>query len=132
MTGAELQTTLEFLGLTPDWLATELNIDKRGVARMMADQRAIRVEVTTLVDNMASVTKRTVDRMIAKYRRQVKDTTDDVILVLTYRTDDLYRAADPDSEYPARWHRMVVARVCEAVPRLVPSYWELDDQPAID
>lgn len=42
--------------------------------------------------------------------------------LVTYRSDDSYAAAEPDSIYPASWHRMVAGRVWEQIPNLTITY----------
>jgi len=42
--------------------------------------------------------------------------------VVTYRTDEEYHAAHPESEFPASWHRAVIARVAQEVPGLSIAY----------
>ncbi|MDX3531181.1 hypothetical protein P1P75_33455 [Streptomyces sp. ID05-39B] len=42
--------------------------------------------------------------------------------VITYRDDAEYLAAHPDAEFPASWHRAVVARVAQEVPGLSIAY----------
>ncbi|WP_460791313.1 helix-turn-helix domain-containing protein [Nocardioides maradonensis] len=40
----------------------------------------------------------------------------------TYRNDASYRDAEPDSKYPAAWHRMVAGRVWEQIPHMRINY----------
>lgn len=132
MTGAELQATREFLGLSRGWLANKLQINERRIMRMDADQEPIPMAVVSLLDEVAVDTKTLVNDLTAKYRRLVKSSGDTAgVFLRTYRTDEIYAAHDPDSVYPSRWHRMVAARVCEAVPGLIMSYWDKDEQPEL-
>ena len=42
--------------------------------------------------------------------------------VLVYRTDLDYKAAHPEVDFPASWHRAVVARIALEVPGLAIAY----------
>lgn len=43
---------------------------------------------------------------------------------MTYRSDDEYHAAHPDIDFPAAWHRAVVARIAHELPGLSIVYPE--------
>lgn len=129
MTGAELQATREFLGLSRTWLADKLQIGERRIMRMEAEQQPIPDAIVTLMDEVASYTKDAVSGLVNQYRRRLKASPNDPVLFLTYRNDETYAEQVSDARFPSRWHRMVASRVCEAVPGLVLSYWELGGQP---
>ena len=42
--------------------------------------------------------------------------------VLTYRNDAQFHAAHPGIDYPASWHRAIIARVAQEVPGLPIRY----------
>ena len=117
MTGAEMQSTREFLGLSLGWLSRHMTMNERRMMRMETGQESIPDGLVTAIDEMSGEANELVSELIAKYRRQVKATPDEPVTVTTYRTDKDY-----ESKYPARWHRMVCARVCQAVPGLVIVY----------
>ena len=118
MTGAEMQTTRESLGLTLGWLSQHMTMNERRMMRMEAGQESIPDGLVARLDEIAAEASELVSDLIAKYRRMVKAAADgEPVTLTTYRT-----AKDYDSEYPARWHRMVCARVCQAVPGLVIVY----------
>ncbi|MFF9326730.1 hypothetical protein ACF1AY_18745 [Streptomyces sp. NPDC014776] len=41
---------------------------------------------------------------------------------VAYRTDEEHHAANPDSEFPASWHRACAARIAQEVPALPIAY----------
>ena len=116
MTGAELQSMREYLGLSIDWLAEQLTLNKRRMLRMEEGKERIPTVLVSLIDDIYEETNQMVDELSGHYRRKVKATQNDVV-VATYRTDREYDAAG--GKYPSRWHRMVMARVAHAVPGLV-------------
>jgi len=119
MTGAEMQTTREFLGLSLGWLSRHMTMNERRLMRMEAGQESIPDGLVAALDEISGETDELVSELIAKYRRQVK-ASEDTVTFGTFRTDK--EAASADSKYPARWHRMVCARVTQAVPGLVIFY----------
>ena len=122
MTGAEMQVTREWLGLNRKWLSGHLQISERRLLRMEAEQESIPSGVVSFLDELNAHTKSVVDEQVAKYRRLVKTSDGDVL----YRT---WRDSTYEGEYCASWHRGVAARVADAVPQLVLTYWEREDQP---
>lgn len=112
MTPAEFKVVREFLGLSCDWLAAYLNVSPRTVRHWEQGKYhipdGVRLAVEELEQRTATVVSGTVDRIM--------DVPDPV--VVTYRTDADYHAAHPDNDFPASWHRAVVARVAQEVPAL--------------
>lgn len=43
--------------------------------------------------------------------------------LITYRSDDDYRAHHPEIRWPASWHRAVCARIAHEIPGLTIVYW---------
>ena len=118
ITPAELQVTREYLGLSTKWVAEQLVIGDRRLTRMESGQEPqIPQAVMTLLDDVYADTKETVERMVAVYRRKVKASGDEPVILYTYRTDVEYEKAG--GKYPSRWHRHVCARVADAVPGVV-------------
>src|ERR1700757_1244731 len=117
MTGIEMIVTKEFLGLSTGWIARRLVISDRRLRRMEAGEEHIPQAVITLLDDVYEETKSLVDRMSADYRRRVKASDGDVVILYTYRTDEEFLAEG--GYYPAKWHRLLCARVAAAVPGLV-------------
>ena len=127
MTGAEMQTAREFLGLTRGWIADDLQINERRMMRMEADKERIPDAVVARLDEIAAQTKEYVTDLVAKYRRLLKKRPEDDVFIHSYRTDEDYEASSEYRGFPAKWHRMVCARVCEAVQGLGVTYRELPD-----
>lgn len=112
MTPAELRVVREYLGLSPEWLASHLAVSARTVRHWEAGKYAIPDGVRLAVEELEETTGRYVGAVVD----QLMDLPDPA--VVTYRTDDEYRAADPDSPFPASWHRAAVARVAQEVTGL--------------
>lgn len=112
MTPAEFKVVREFLGLTGDWLARHLRVNPRTVRSWEQGRDPIpdgvRLELEELERRTAAYVNAYIERLM--------DVPDPV--VVTYRNDAEYRAADPDSPFPASWHRAVIARVAQEVPAL--------------
>ena len=127
MTGAEMQATREFLGLTRGWLAADLQISERRMMRMEADKERIPDALVARLDEVAVAAKEEVTEMTARYRREAKRNPGMDILVRTYKADEDYAATAGWPGFPAKWHRMCCARVCEAVPGLVLTYRDTEE-----
>jgi hypothetical protein len=112
MTPAELRVVREFLGLTPEWLASHLKVSARTVRHWEAGKYAIPDGVRLEIEDLERRTGEFVSGVIG----QLLDLPDPG--VITYRDDDEYTAAHPGREFPASWHRAVVARVAQEVPGL--------------
>lgn len=118
MTGAELKVVREWLGLTTRWLAEHLDVAERTVHRWENGDTTVPGFVQVAGEQLEAATAVIVSAAVAA----CKDARDPAIL--TYRTDKDYRAHHPDQQWPASWHRAVVARVAHEVPGLTIGYWE--------
>jgi signal recognition particle subunit SEC65 len=139
MTGAELKSAREFLGLSTQRLSEILNLrSDRRIMRMEKDQERVAKEVMDAVDEIYEETSALVRRLIDEYQPRVASGKDEVVLHV-YRSDQEYRHSVKKPGYSAAWHRMVAARVADAVPGLVLDYreppevvnprpWERDQQ----
>lgn len=112
MDGGELQMVREYLGLTVESLAGMLRVNPRSIRSWEAGRDPIperlRLEVEAIEEWTAGAVGELVDAL--------RDTADDVSVVV-YRRDEDMHAARPDTAHlPARWWRHVVARACEEVP----------------
>lgn len=112
MTAAELKVVREFLGLTGDWLAQHLGVSPRTVRHWEAGKYDIPDGVRLAVEDLEARTGEFISGVVEK----LMDLPDPG--VITYRDDAEYKAARPESEFPASWHRAVVARVAQEVPGL--------------
>lgn len=116
MTPAEFQMTREFLGLSGPWLAKHLGVSYKTIQHWQTGRYPVPDGVRLRMEDLE---RRTGD-YIGMVVEQVMDVPDPVLV--TYRTDEEYAAADPSSPMPASWHRMVVARVALEVPALSVVY----------
>ncbi|MFG2970844.1 helix-turn-helix domain-containing protein [Streptomyces sp. NPDC048288] len=116
MSAAELRVVREFLGLTPEWLASHLSVSARTVRHWEAGKYAIPDGVRLEVEDLEARTGEFVTGVVEK----LMDLPDPG--VITYRDDAEYHAAHPESEFPASWHRAVVARIAQDVPALAIAY----------
>jgi len=113
MTGVELKTIREWLGLGGDWLAEYLDVSPRAVRHWEAGKRLIPDGVRLEVERLEAVTA----QYVAAGVEALTDARDPA--VVTYYSDEQYRQAYPEETWPATWHRRVVARIAQEVPRLV-------------
>lgn len=116
MTDAEFKVVREYLGLTGDWLAQHLGVSPRTVRHWEQGKYAIPDGVRLEMEDLERRTGEFVSGCIA----QLMDVPDPG--VVTYRTDEEYRAAHPDVPFPASWHRAAVARIAQEVPALAIVY----------
>ncbi|MFD7995459.1 helix-turn-helix domain-containing protein [Streptomyces mexicanus] len=112
MTPAEFKVVREFLGLTGDWIAGHLGVSPRTVRHWEEGKYKIPDGVRLAIEKLEATTGEYVGAVV----EQLMDLPDPA--VITYRTDAEYKAADPDSPFPASWHRAVIARVAQEVPAL--------------
>ncbi|GGU62273.1 Aca2/YdiL-like domain-containing protein [Streptomyces lavendofoliae] len=124
MTAAELKVVREYLGLTGDWLAAHLGVSPRTVRHWEAGKYAIPDGVRLAVEDLEQRTAQFVAGVVEK----LMDLPDPG--VVTYRDDAEYHAAVPESEFPASWHRAVIARVAQEVPALAIAYADQVDRAA--
>lgn len=116
MTAAEFQMTREFLGLSGPWLAKHLGVSYKTIQHWQTGKYPIPDGVRLEIEDLEQRTGTYIGMLV----EQLMDVPDPV--VVTYRTDEEYAAADPSSPMPASWHRMVIARVALEVPALSVVY----------
>lgn len=116
MTDAELRVVREYLGLTPEWLASHLGVSGRTVRHWEQGKYPIPDGVRLEIEHLEAQTGEVVSAAID----QLMDLPDPA--VVTYRSDEEYHAAHPEIRFPASWHRAVIARVAQEVPGLVIAY----------
>jgi hypothetical protein len=117
MTAADLKVVREWLGLPTRWLAEHLGVQERAVHRWEAGVSPIPDGVRLAVERLEQQTAAFVGAAVDA----LGDARDPGML--TYRTDDDYRAHHPQQPWPASWHRAVVARVAHEVPGMAIDYW---------
>lgn len=120
MSGGELQTIREYLGLTGDALAAMIPnregkpTDPRTLRAWEAGKRAVPPHAREAVEQIEAYTAAAVGELVDA----LNDQRDPAVLV--YRTDYDMHAARPDlAHLTARWWRHVVARAAHEVPGLV-------------
>jgi transcriptional regulator with XRE-family HTH domain len=116
MTDAEFKVVREYLGLTGDWLADHLGISSRTVRHWEQGKYPIPDGVRLEMEDLERYTGNFVSAVID----HLTDLPDPGLI--TYRTDAEYHAAHPEVQFPASWHRAVVARVAQEVPSLPIAY----------
>ncbi|MEU5959231.1 transcriptional regulator [Streptomyces sp. NPDC047525] len=112
MTDAEFKVLREYLGLSGDWLAAHLKVNPRTVRSWEQGRYPIPDGVRLAMEDLERRTGEWVNGIAEK----LMDIPEPI--VLTYRNDAEYHAHHPEVEFPASWHRAVVARVAERVPAL--------------
>lgn len=116
MSDAELRVVREYLGLSPEWLAEHLGVSGRTVRHWEAGKYAIPDGVRFEVEDLEKRTAEWIDVLVPK----LLDLPEPAVAV--YRTDADYHAAEPGSQFPASWHRAVVARLAQEVLGLSIAY----------
>lgn len=122
MTDAEFRVVREYLGLTGDWLAGHLDVSSRTIRHWEQGKYAIPDGVRLEMEDLERRTGEFVSGLIEK----LMDIPDPV--VVTYRDDTQYHAAHPEIQFPASWHRAVVARIAQEVPALSIAYADAVDR----
>lgn len=99
MSGAELKVILTGLGLTPAWLADQLNVTSRTILRWM-DDAAVPARVVAAIEAVSEVT----DKEIQKITHAARISG----VLHTRRTDD--QGVAERNTLPATWHRHAAFR----------------------
>lgn len=114
MSGGEMQTVREYLGLTGDLLADILEVAPRTIRDWESGRKPIPYRIPGAMEQLQTATASTVAEVTAALHDQ-RDPT-----VLVYRTDEDFHAERPDVVHlNARWWRHVVARAVQEVPGAV-------------
>ncbi len=114
MSAAELRVVREFL--PGEWLAGHLGVQGRTWRRWEAGTVPIPDGVRIEIERLEQIVAATVGEAV----RALSDVSDPG--VLTYRHDAQFHAAHPGIDYPASWHRAIIARVAQEVPGLPIRY----------
>ena len=117
MTDAEFRVVREQLGLDQQWIAGCLGVALRSVQRWENGDSPVPDGVRRQMEAWERDTAETVGRAVA----QLGDDRDAALA--TYRDDVTYRRLDGGG-WTARWHRAMVARVCDEVPGVTVVYRE--------
>lgn len=103
MSGAELKVRLTGLGLTPAWLAEQLDITTRTVIRWCGQDR-VPAKVVAVMDEINDMTDTEMNRI---YQEMLADG-----MLRTYR-----RNYPGSGRLPATWHRALTFRVLDHARR---------------
>ncbi|MEU7631680.1 hypothetical protein AB0C34_17080 [Nocardia sp. NPDC049220] len=122
VTGAEFKVIRETLGLTTRWLADHLQRPERTVQRWDSGATPVPEWVREQMSQLQTLTAEHV-------RAGAAACTGRAPRIWTYRTDTEFRHHHPEVDWPASWHRAVVARIAEQVPELVIDFWVPKQQP---
>ncbi|MEV0732339.1 transcriptional regulator [Polymorphospora sp. NPDC050346] len=122
MTDAEFKVVREYLGVTGDWLAGFLGVTPRTLRHWETGTYLIPDTARLALERLEQEAGEFVGVLVEKLR----DARD--VAVVTYRTDEDLRAAHPEVDRPASWHRAVIARVAQEVPNLSIVYAPKDDR----
>lgn len=117
MSGAEFRCLRERLGLTTRWVADRLDVAERSVHRWESDDYPVPAGVA---EEMLALSEETDDVLNAVVDQHLDEAEP---IVYTYRTDADFRAAQPQADWPASWHRALCARVADDVPGMRIAYW---------
>ena len=115
MTGAELKTLREALGLSAQWLADRAGVAQRTVSYWESGTAAVPTDVEDLVNSLDLTLKRVVSEVVVQCRRQVREhgAPEDVTL-RRYRSDADLWANRPDMQgVPVAYHAAMLSRVKE-------------------
>lgn len=115
MSGAELRVITEYLGLDQAALAACFSVNPRTVRRWISGETPVPDGVRAKIETLEEYTASAVDGVVAELR----DSHDPSLTV--YDEDDpelgfIVASLAIERTVPARWLRMVIARVAREVP----------------
>ena len=111
MTPAELKCTLGYLGVSTRWFGDRVGAHQRTVVRWCDGESLMPDTVPREIEDLLAQTK-----IAYAALRTTVERTDDGELLHTYRTDHQFHSARPEyAEYPAEWHRQMVARLAAEI-----------------
>jgi len=112
MSAAEFRVAREYLGLTGDWLASDLAVNPRTVRAWEQGKYPVPDGVAAQVRGMLAETA----TLVAEVKASLRDNPEP--RMTTYASDEDYRRHNPDGAWSAGWHRAATARVAEQIPGL--------------
>lgn len=113
MSAAEFKVARERLGLTASWVATQLGVADRSVARWEAGDMPVSREAESVINAVHKYTNRMVMTQLRKLKAPKGS---DTVLLYTFRRDEDMDPAGiwTDQEVgplPASWHRAMIGRI---------------------
>lgn len=129
MTSAEFRVLRERLGVTAEWLAERLPSTRTGqppvtlrtVRRWDHGHSPVSGAAAEAMYDLADQTADFVDQVLDVLADDEPDEMGE-LWVTTYASDEAYRLAHPDTDWPASWHRAAMGRVAEADTRVRLSF----------
>jgi hypothetical protein len=115
MSGAELRSIRELLGLSPVWLARHLKMSEREYVLMERGRSPIYRNVASKVEKLAEEASDLVGQLVEKFER------DGGGPLITYETDADYEFIQQEQKLPlekhkpVRWHHHICARVADEI-----------------
>jgi transcriptional regulator with XRE-family HTH domain len=117
MHAAEIRSIREYLGLSHAELAAVLEINPRLARRWETGEQSIGDLNADGIRKIVDITAKFARRHVIYLRTHPQPT------LVTYRSDEEMWVKHPHLRpLPARWHRMLSARVAELVPNLTITY----------
>ena len=107
MTSAQLKCVLGWLGASPGWFAARCETTLRTVVRWCDGHSPIPESAIAELEKIVAHTEATLVSTLASVDQGC------TTVLRTYRTDDEFWVATGSAEYPASWHRMIVARMMD-------------------
>lgn len=116
MSAAEFKVGRERLGLTATWVATQLGVTDRSVARWEAGEMPVSRDAEALIDRVHTYTNRLVLTTVRKLKLPKNAKPGDAVVLFTFRRDEDMAPEgvwinQEDGPLPASWHRAMIGRV---------------------
>ncbi|WP_458089464.1 helix-turn-helix domain-containing protein [Streptomyces malaysiensis] len=107
LTPAELRAARENLGLTGDHLAKRLGVNPRTLRSWEQGRDPIPGRIRPEIAELKAAADKAVTEMVESCQGE------DEPVLITYRDDEEYQAADRGGRWTASWHRRICARAAE-------------------
>ncbi|GAA5069929.1 helix-turn-helix domain-containing protein [Nocardia callitridis] len=112
-TAAGFRATRELLGLPVPWCARLFEVADRTIERWERGSFQIPVTAARQLSDIAAETVQVIEAMVhAIHAGNVSP------CLHTYRTNADYHRHEPDTRFPATWHRAVCARIMTELPQV--------------
>lgn len=114
MSAAEFKVARERLGLTASWVASQLGVADRSIARYESGEMPVSLAAEELIEVVHAHTNRMVMSSMSKLKLRKGQ---DFVTLYTFRRDEdmaATYAGNPDTEFgplTASWHRAMIGRL---------------------
>lgn len=112
MSTAEFGVFRMSLGLSHRWLCERYDVSERTVGRWESGAYAVPDDVTADLREVLAHMQELVDEQVARL------VADPDPVMHTYANEADYRRREPEGEWSAQWHRALIAKVLDRLPRL--------------